>query len=389
MAACDISLAAGMSYAATVGRCHLTMAACDIGLAAGDVVRRQGPAAYATDRPQVSPKRSRPQPGASVVVRGLVGLDRRRMTHSSDLTSMPRAVRGHPRLKAYVREARGVHRRTDLETGLHAWQLLMTNTGCFTGLTAALIRGWWLPPLPRALPVFMAMGLADPRPMRTGVLTSRHTRQIDFDDITGLRCAVPAETLLACARWLCVIDMVVLVDCVLHTGAATRAEVQEVIRPRRPGARRLREALALADRRSESPFETLLRLLHVWCGVDVEPQFEVVGPDGVLVAVVDLLVVGTRSAHEFDGDEHEKAPRRVKDRRRDRRLERADYVRRGYTGGDVLLRPVTVLADADRALGRPHDPSRIRPWTAQLRDSLFTPSGRSAFLTRVRVQGGG
>lgn len=265
----------------------------------------------------------------------------------------------------------------------------MTNTGCFTGLTSALVREWWLPPLPESWPVFMAMGLDDPRPMRGGVLTSRHTRQIGFEEVQGLRCAVAAETLLACARWLCVVDMVVLVDCVLHTGAATRTEIEEVIRPRRPGARRLREALALADERSESPFETLLRLLHVWCGVDVEPQFEVVDSDGVLIAVIDLWVVGTTSAHEFDGDEHEKAPRRVKDRRRDRRLERADYVRRGYTAGDVLLRPVTVLADADRALGRPHDPSRIRPWIAQLRDSLFTPSGRSAFLARVGVDGGG
>lgn len=299
----------------------------------------------------------------------------------------PRAVRGQPRLKAYVRESRGVHRLADLgddvTAALPAWQLLMTNAGCFTGLTSAQLRKWWLPPIPAATPVFLAMGLDDPRPMRAGVLTSRHTREIAFDEIDGLRCASVVETVLACGRWLRLIDMVVLLDCVLHLGLTTPAELEAVARPRRPGARRLRQALVLADGRSESAYETLLRLLHVSCGIEVVPQFEVCDTDGVLVARVDLWVVGTRSAHEFDGDEHEKAPRRVKDRRRDRKLDKAGYVRRGYTGGDVIRRPVTVLEDADRALGRPHDPSRIRPWMAELRESLFTPAGQAAFLARV------
>ncbi|GAA5137298.1 hypothetical protein GCM10023339_77490 [Alloalcanivorax gelatiniphagus] len=302
-------------------------------------------------------------------------------------------MRGRPRLKTYVRESRGVHRRADLGVGavpsLHAWQLLMTSTGCFTGLTSAVARGWWLPPLPEDTPVFMAMGLDDPRPLRDGVRTSRHTRDVAFEEIGGLRCASVPETLLACARWLCLIDLVVLVDCVLQHGQASPTEIEEVIRPRRPGARRLRAALALADGRSESVFETLLRLLHVWCDADVVPQWEVVDADGVVVAVADLWLRGTTSLHEFDGDEHEKAARRVKDRRRDRRLDRAGHVRRGYTAGDLLLRPVTVLQDIDRALGRPHDASRIRPWTARLQESLFTPAGRAAFLGRLGVEGGG
>lgn len=304
-----------------------------------------------------------------------------------------RAVRGHPRLKAYVRESRGVHRLADLgegvHGGLHAWQLLMTDTGCFTGLTSAQLRNWWLPPIPAASPVFMAMGLDDPRPMRTGVLTSRHTREIAFDDIDGLRCASVAETLLACGRWLSRIDLVVLIDCVLHLELATHDELKEVARPRRPGARGLLQALEVADGRSESVYETLLRLLHVSCGIEVVPQFEIYDHEGVLVARIDLWLCGTTSAHEYDGDEHEVARRRVKDRRRDRRLDKAGYVRRGYTAGDVLHRPVSVLADADRALGRPHDPSRIRTWNALLKESLFTPAGQAAFVRRVARQGGG
>jgi hypothetical protein len=302
----------------------------------------------------------------------------------------PKAVRGHRREVAYIRESHAIYRSADLgddeHASLHAWQLLMPDDGCFTALSSAVVRGWWLPPLPEGMPVFMALGLNDPRPMRSGVRTSRHTRPIAFEEINGLRCASIPETLLACARWLSVIDLVVFIDCVLYTKQCTEDDIKAIIRPRRPGARMLERALAMADGRSESTYETLNRLLHVSCGIEVEPQFIVLDEHGVEIARVDLWLVGTNADHEYDGDEHEKAARRVKDRRRDRALEAAGRVRRGYTSGDVLYRGVTILKDADRSLGRPHDPSRIRPWHDELRKSLFMPSGRAAFLARVTPQ---
>lgn len=308
-------------------------------------------------------------------------------TSSTEPADLLRGVRGHPRLTSYVRESHAVHRRTDLGDGLdaslHAWQLLMTDTGCFTSLTSAALRTWWLPPLPTGTPIFMALGIDDPRPMRAGVRTSRHRREVQFETIDGLRCASVPETLLGCARWLCLIDMVVLIDCVLHTRQCEVDDIKRVIKPRRPGARALARALAFADGRSESPFETLIRLLHVLCGVEVEPQYVIRDESGTEVARVDLWIVGTDAAPEFDGDEHERAPRRVKDRRRDRAIDAAGYVRRGYTSGDVLRRGVTVLQDADRSLGRVHDPSRIRAWHEELRKSMFTSAGQAAFLERV------
>lgn len=300
---------------------------------------------------------------------------------------LPAAVRGHPRLAAYVRESYSVHRRTDLgddlAASLRAWQLLMPDDGCFTALTSAALRGWWLPPVPAGAPVFMAMGLDDPRPIRVGVRTSRHTRPIAFECVGGVRAASVPETLLACARWVSLVDMVVLLDCALHLGECTVREIEAVGRARRPGAASLRRALALADKRSESVYETLLRLLHVLCGIDVEPQYVVTDEDGVIVARADLRIVGTNALPEYDGDEHEQAPRRVRDRRRDRDIERAAHVRRGYTAGDVLHRSGSVLRDAERSLGLDHDPERIRPWFDELRKSLFTPSGQTEFVRRA------
>lgn len=280
-----------------------------------------------------------------------------------------------------------MHRRVDLGEDLAAtvlaWQLLMPDDVCFTALTSAALRGWWLPPIPAGTPVFMALGLDDPRPMRAGGRTSRHTRPIAFERMGEVRVASVTETLLACARWLSLIDMVVLIDCALHRGESTVREIEAVLRPRRPGAAPLRRALAFADGSSESVYETLLRLLHVLCGIDVEPQYVVADEEGVIVARADLRIVGTNALHEYDGDEHEQAPRRVRDRRRDRDIERAAHVRRGYTAGDVLHRSGSVLRDAERSLGLAHDPGRIRPWLAQLRKSLFAPSGQAEFVRRV------
>ena len=302
-------------------------------------------------------------------------------------SALPRPVRGRLRLAAYTRVAHGLHRPTTVDdetlSTLAAWQLLMPGHGCFTGLTSALVRGWWLPPLPDGLPVFMAMARDDPRPMRDGVRTSRHPTPVPYDDLDGLRCASVPETLLACARVLGTLDLVVLVDCVLHLGAATREEIEAVATANRRGGPALRRALARSDGRSESFWETLLRMAHGAFGVAVEPQHELVAADGTAVARADLLVVGTTSIHEYDGADHRESARQTSDLRRDRRILRAGHVRRGYTADDVVNRPIGILRDADEAIGRDHDPSRVRPWLAMLRESLVTPAGTAAFLRRI------
>ncbi|WP_322919558.1 hypothetical protein [Nocardioides renjunii] len=303
-------------------------------------------------------------------------------------------VRGHRRGRAWAHVTYGIHRGATApepvdhppfwdEDDLAGWQLLLTDDGAFTGLTALEVWGVPHPPLPAECPVFLALGKDDPRPLRRGVHTSRHVRPVPYAFQRGLRVAVVAEALAAAGRWVGLIDLVAMVDAALQLELVAEEELSEVAATRRPGARRLREALTLVDGRSQSLWESLLRLVHVSCGIDVEPQWTLTDGDGVFVADADLWLCGTTALHEFDGDEHEKAPRRVQDRRRDRRIERQGFTRRGYTAGDVIHRAVTILEDADRALDRPHDPARIRLWHELLRDSLFTPAGRAALLARV------
>lgn len=266
---------------------------------------------------------------------------------------------------------------------LLAWQPVLPTAAAVTHLSAAAARGWWLPPLPADLPVFVHLPASAPRPRRAGLVVTRHRTAPVSEPVHGLRCATAAETLLACARDLSLVDLVVLVDSALQRGDVSLVGLVEAADQRRRGAPGLRKALRFADGRSESPWETLLRLLHVMCGIAVEPQHEVFDEHGTFVARGDLWLVGSTDLHEYDGRDHLPKHQQRKDLKRARRLGHTAWVRRGYTSEDVLHQAVGVLRDADAAIGRAHDPRRIRVWHRHLRDSLFTPAGTARLRVRL------
>jgi len=199
---------------------------------------------------------------------------------------------------------------------LAAWQLALPDTAVFTHLTAARVRGWWLPPLPDDLPVFVAIPVGENRPRRRGLVVLRPKTAPESFLVDGLRCASAPEIILACARDLEILDLVVVIDGALHAGDCTVAELERLAKTRRHGAPRLRLALTMCDRRSESAWETLLRILHEVCEISVEPQHEVFDDTGLFVARGDLWLVGTRTLHEYDGGEHLKRKRQRKDLKR-------------------------------------------------------------------------
>jgi hypothetical protein len=279
---------------------------------------------------------------------------------------------------------RALHRRTSADlTDLYAWQQVLRPTAAFTHLTSAGARGWWVPPLPDGLPRWVAQIASQNASVREGLVVCRHRAIPDSEVVDGIRLTRVAETLLACARDLSVLDLAVLAECALHRAEVSFDELLAVAGQHRRGAPRLRKTLALVDGRAESPWELLLRVLHVVCDIAVEPQHELRTPEGVLVARGDLWVVGTDSLHEYDGGHHLTRAQQRLDLDRVRRIGHAGMQRRGYTKEDVLHRGVAILRDADRALGRPHDPDRIQAWHALLRDSLFTPAGRAIFCERL------
>lgn len=288
-------------------------------------------------------------------------------------------VRGHLRSVHWTRVSHGVYKPASdldgLREDLAAWTLVLPASGCFTGLTAAQLLGWWLPPLPADLPVFASMSKSENRPRRDGVRVSRHPVPPVRHDLEGLPVAAPVEVLLACARDLGLLDVVLLAEAAMHLGQCTTEELTTAARTRRYGAKRLRRALPFVDGRAESPWEVLLRVLHVVCDVPVEPQHVVHDVHGVFVARGDLWIRGTTTLHEYDGAVHRERRQHRKDLSRERRIGAAAWTRRGYTDVDLLYQAAGILRDADQSLGRPHNPLRVRPWYALLAESMFTDPG--------------
>jgi very-short-patch-repair endonuclease len=142
-----------------------------------------------------------------------------------------------------------------------------------------------------------------------------------------------------------------------------------------------RTVLPLLDARSESPWESVMRVLHQAADIEVEPQYEIYDGQGRFVARADLRIRGTRRIHEYDGGGHRKADTHVADLDRDRSLVEAGWQRCGFTARSVLREGGATIASVDRLLGRSWDARRLQRWEGLVADSLFGPIGRA----RVRL----
>jgi very-short-patch-repair endonuclease len=261
---------------------------------------------------------------------------------------------------------------------LGAWQAALPEEAAFTHLTAARIRGWWLPATPSAMPVFV-VAPADRRVRRRGARVAQATEPYEVEEVDGLRVTAVADTLGACARDLEDLDLLMLVD-----AARAARSAPPVVRPGARGSVRLRRVLARSAV-AESAWEVVLRELHRCAGAAVRPQHVVTSPAGEFVARGDLWLEGTRVLHEYDGGHHRTPEQLRADLRRDRRLLTNGWVRRAYTRRDLLHQPAGVLRDIDDTLGREPDPARLEEWHALLRASTLTPSGMRRLAERLRL----
>jgi hypothetical protein len=275
----------------------------------------------------------------------------------------------------------GLAAREERLRDLAAWLLVLPPDAVFTHVTAAWLYGWWLPQLPDEVPVFAAT-TADTRPRRPGLICSRLESVAVGLTLNGLPVDAPAAVLLRAARDLAILDLVPMIDAALRFGDVSRAELDELAHSGKAGSRRLREALALADRRSESAWETLLRIFHEVAGVLVEPQAVIRDAEGAFVARADLLVVATGDLHEYDGAVHDAPSQRVRDLRRSRRLAEVGRVRRGFTASDLVRHPGVTMEELDRIVGQAHDPERLQAWATYLNQSCLTVAGRLRLQNR-------
>jgi hypothetical protein len=284
----------------------------------------------------------------------------------------------------WERLSRGLYRRRDaqmsmLDTARAVSEVLPRESG-FGHLTNAALRGWWLPNRLRGH-VMLATTRSGVHVQRRGLYV-RRSRVAGLEYIDGVPVVSAPHALVELAADLSLVDLVPLVDCALRDGVDPSA-ILAAIPPRRPGAPRLRQAVELADERSESWWESVLRLLHVLPGLGpVESQVPLYD-DGVFIACADLHLVGTTRFPECDGAEHRRKERHERDLRRDKGMSRRRFERYGYTTGEIAGTPAMIIRDAEEARGWPHDPGRVREWWRHARVSSLTPYGRTLLGARL------
>src|SRR5215213_11870007 len=209
-----------------------------------------------------------------------------------DSSTAAKPFRGRTRQRQWEQLSRGIYvpRARPLRELLHGWRLVLPKSAAFTSLTAAEVSGWWLPEAIH--PVFAAVPIGERYPERTGLLVCRHPRPVPVETVDGLRITTGAETLLAAARDLGLLDLVILGDSALRCGHCTMEALRVTAAQRRRGAPRLRAVLPLLNAGSESPWESVMRVLHLAAEIDVEPQKKIYDAHGRFVARADLWLVG-------------------------------------------------------------------------------------------------
>lgn len=295
---------------------------------------------------------------------------------------------GAVRRVAYEQVTHGVHAVRGSVEGLAARclaiQRALPSEALFSHYTGAMLRGWQLPGLPEWLPIFASLPRGGTHLHRRDVYVARTDEaSVGAETRRGIRVAAPWAILAQLAQDLSLLDLIAVVDSALQVGDCKSADLAESLRPGQWGGHRLRRALELADGRAESWWETPLRLLHVWAGVDVVPQYEVRDARGNLIARGDLWIVGTRRLHEYDGGHHDRPETRRVDLYRDKALARIDWERYGYVSTDLVRGADRIVRDAESALGLPHRPTRLERWHAEVARSTLSGRGRAALARRL------
>ena len=164
---------------------------------------------------------------------------------------------------------------------------------------------------------------------------------------TGLLLTTPLRTLVDCAGLLSPEALVCMLDRALHVHLVDETTLARAVdgRSRRRGVERLRAAVALADRRAESPAETLARLALLPTMPGFVPQHRLLGPDGRVLARYDLADESLRLAVEADGKAgHAGAQMVAKDRRRDRLTEQYGWRTERVTWWELRCQRAAVVA---------------------------------------------
>ena len=297
---------------------------------------------------------------------------------------------GHRRVShgLYVRQHDGLTTDEEFLRDLRAYLLVLPKKAVFTHITAARLLGWQLPKLPDQVPVFAAVEGDPRRPRRHGLICSRLVRRTRAGKASGMPVDSPEEILLRAARDLGVLDLAIMIDSARHLGHLDDAKMRELLASKRPGVRMLADRLRPVDGSRRVRRRDLPANLPRGHRGAVQPQVELFDDDGVFLGRADLLVTGTCSVHEYDGEHHRGKVQHRTDLRRERGWSGTPYVRRGFVLDDLLNHPLVVMHEIDRAARPAARHGTAATWRRVVENSLYSEQGRERVMNRWRRQGG-
>ncbi|SCL48900.1 hypothetical protein GA0070604_1799 [Micromonospora eburnea] len=195
-------------------------------------------------------------------------------------------------------------------------------------------------PAPGSAPAVRLARTSDAAPARPGCAPGQrgpmsglrvHRAEVDPGDVVeraGILVTSPARTCWDLARWLDVIEAVVLIDGLLARGLTDVTALREyaLARAGRRGWRSLLRAVDLADAGAESPQESRTRVRLVRAGLPRPETQWVVSQQGRFIARLDLAWPEFRVAVEYDGLWHDDPEQFHRDRQRLNRLLGAEWI---------------------------------------------------------------
>lgn len=234
---------------------------------------------------------------------------------------------------------------------VHVWSAVQPEDGRQRALTAAALlpaeaalTGWaagclaGVPELdglaPNGLdPLPVILGLQPRQRVRRGASVRVLRSRLDPSDVTqvdGISVTVPVRAAFDIARTSPLEPAVVALDVLARGRPDFLAEVLSYAaeRPRWLGVPNVRRAVALATYRSRSPGETRLRLLwRLECHLP-EPEVNptILGSDGQLLGIGDLLDPALGMVGEYDGSAHRQIDQHADDNAREEGLEGAGLI---------------------------------------------------------------
>ena len=232
----------------------------------------------------------------------------------------------------------------------------------FSHISAALLHGLPLPRRYSSAPVHISVFAPDRAPKLRGVVshelaaTGQHASRTRSLPVIG-----PADTWVHLAACIRPDDLVVLGDHLItgsepYTGerpTCAREDLEAALRrhAKRRGVAQARDALARVRYGPLSPQETRLRLLMDRAGLPApELNFRVRDDAGGVVAMVDLALLESRVAVEYQGDHHRtNGDVYHSDIGRRERLEYCGWKVIYVVAADLALRPERLVARIRRA----------------------------------------